>query len=137
MNNETIGQLVKITGEITEKKGSTIYLDDGDDEVVLYIKKNTGINTKNIIEGELYEIIGIIGKAKSGIRIMPRSQDDIIRKNVQTTIIEPKMPGKILIQDKLKIIQRDKKLELFQYLLIVSGGAIVMLGGLLLKGKKL
>ena len=135
VNENAVGQLIKITGEVVERKGSSIYFDDGVGEVLVYIKSGIGVSAKSIEEGGNYVITGIVSHAKSGVRIMPRAKDDIIKKDAESGKEKQKMPGQISDSDNLIIAQRDKKLKLFQYLLTISGGTIAVLGGLLVKMK--
>ncbi len=136
VNEENVGQLISVTGEVVERKSSIVYLDDGTDEILIYIKKATGINAKNIKEGEIITVTGLLGRTKSGIRIMPRSIDDIIKKDPQTHISTVgQVLGEVAVSDEWAIAQRDKKLELFKYLLILAGGVIIVLSGLLVKAR--
>jgi len=78
INEDTEGHLVKVSGEVIEKKGSSIYLDDGNEEIKVYIKKSTGIDIGGINEGSKLTVIGIVSETKSGYRLLPRYQSDII-----------------------------------------------------------
>ena len=134
INDDHIGQLISVAGEVIERKSSIIYLDDGTDEVIVYIKKFTNINPKSIKEGDEMQITGIVGRTKSGIRIMPRSNDDIIKKVAKRQNIEVNnVLGEVAINDVWELTQRNKKLELFKYLLVISSGTIIALIGLLIK----
>ncbi len=138
INEDYIGRLVEITGEIVERKSSVIYLDDDTGEAVIYIKKYTGINARDFEEGEIITVTGIVGGAKSGARIMPRRADDISRRGEAP----PRLEGGVQSldepaqSDEWAVEARDKKSELFKYLLIIAGGIIVVLGGLLAKAIK-
>ncbi len=137
INEEYIGSLIKVTGEIVERKSSSIYLDDGLDEVLIYLKKTTGINPKSFNEGEIIKVTGIVSRTKSGIRIMPRSDDDIIKKDVEsTTGEEGRILGETAESNEWAIEAIDKKIELFKYLLVVATAVIVLLGGLLVKSMR-
>ncbi len=117
-----------------ERKSSIIYLDDGTDEVKVYIRNTTGINPKSIKEGSIMTVIGIVNQTKSGIRIMPRSNDDIIMKDIESQEGEVgQVLGEISVSDEWTIAERDKKLELFKYLLVIAGAVIVLLSGLLIR----
>ncbi|MCK4553569.1 lamin tail domain-containing protein, partial [Candidatus Parcubacteria bacterium] len=61
VDEEYVGQLITVTGEIVERKSSIVYLDDGTDEVIVYLKKSTGINPKSIKEGEIVAVTGLVG----------------------------------------------------------------------------
>ncbi|MCK4553570.1 hypothetical protein KAU19_01240, partial [Candidatus Parcubacteria bacterium] len=64
---------------------------------------------------------------------MPRSSNDIIKKDPQSHSAVSRVLGEVAVSDVWEIAQRDKKIELFQYLLVLAGGVIVVLGGLLVK----
>ncbi|MFA4833968.1 MAG: lamin tail domain-containing protein [Patescibacteria group bacterium] len=133
ITDDYLGNLVAVTGEITDKKGSTIYLDDGTEEIKVYIKEATGIKTGEIQEGETLAIAGLLSRTESGLRIMPRSPDDIIKKDSESQGSSGQVLGEVAASDEWSIAARDKKLQLFRYLLVLAGGAIVVLGGLLVK----
>ncbi len=132
ISEEYTGQLVSVTGEVVERKSSLVYLDDGTDETLIYIKAATGINASNIKEGERVAVTGLVGRTQSGPRIMPRSNEDIIKKDIESTAVDQVL-GEIAVSDQWAIAQRDKKLELFKYLLVIAGAVIVVLSGLLVK----
>lgn len=137
INEEMVGALVKISGEITDKKSSTLYLDDGNDEILIYIKQAAGISTKDLKAGQKAEITGIIGRTTSGIRLLPRSQNDIKLIESSEGGLEPKVLGEVAVSDEWQIAQRDKKIELLKYLIILAGGGIIVLGVLLFRaGRK-
>lgn len=133
ISDDYVGQLVRIAGEVVEKKSSLVYLDDGTDEVVVYIKKTTGINSAGIKEGEKIAATGLVGRTQSGVRIMPRSADDIVKKDIESAETASQVLGEVMDGDEWEVAKRDKKLELFKYLLLVAGGAIIALAGLLIK----
>ncbi len=75
------GGLVEVTGEITGVKGSYIYLDDGTDEVKLYIRGGSGIDKNMFVEGARARVAGIVQETKSGYHISPRDQSDVVVEN--------------------------------------------------------
>jgi len=132
ISEENIGELISVIGEIVERKSSTVYLDDGTDEIKIYIKTATGINPKNIKEGEIISVTGILGRTTTGPRLMPRSSGDIIKKDPQSGDVG-RVLGEVAVNDEWAIAMRDKKIELFKYLLVIAGGIITLLSGLLIK----
>ncbi len=86
--------LYKIGGEVVEKKGSSLYLDDGSAEFVVYIKLSTDIIFENIKKGDELEITGILSNSTNGRRLIPRSQKDIVFLNDQNT--SEKQKGRVL-----------------------------------------
>ena len=135
INDDYIGRLITVAGEIVERKGASLYLDDGTEEIKIYCKTTTGISTKRIKEGEMLAITGLINKTKSGLRLLPRSSDDLVRKDIESREAG-RVLGQVAINDQWAIAARNRKLELFQYLLIAAGAIIVILGGLLVKMRK-
>ena len=135
INDDYLGSLLTISGEIVENKGSTIFLDDGTDELRVYIKKDTGINIKNYKEGEIASISGLLSRTKTGLRLMPRFTSDIIKKDVESNEVGQVL-GEIAVSNEWGITSRNKKLELFKYLLVIAGAIITVLAGLLIKLKK-
>jgi hypothetical protein len=63
---------------------------------------------------------------------MPRDKNDIIRKDNDGGEAGQVL-GEVAVSDEWDIAQRNKKIELFKYLLIIAGGTIVVLGGLLFR----
>ena len=132
VNEENIGQLIAIAGEITDKKSASLYVDDGNDEMFIYIKQNTGISTKNLATGQKISIAGILSKTQTGLRLLPRSQADIVLIG-STEELAPQVLGEVAVAREWDLAERDKKLELFKYLIILAGGAIIILGILLVR----
>ena len=73
--------LVKIVGNITQTSGDDFYLNDGSAEYRVYIKENTGIIKPEMKKGDSFEIMGVVNEIKSGYRILPRYQEDVVKSN--------------------------------------------------------
>ena len=131
ISQDLVGSLITVSGQVVDKKSSIIYLDDGTDEMIVYIKSSTGIDYKNIAEGEIIAVTGILGLAASGPRLMPRFSEDIVRKDIESSAQVGQVLGEVMANDEWEIAARDKKLELFKYLLVIGGTVIMVLGGLL------
>jgi cysteine-rich repeat protein len=131
VGEEYTGQLISVSGEVTDRKSSTVYLDDGNDEIAVYLKQATGIKPASLEEGKTYAIVGIVAKTQSGLRLMPRSSDDIVIKN--QTAEAGSVLGEVAVGDEWEVAARDKKLELFKYLLVIAAGVIILLVGLMIK----
>lgn len=129
--NEPTGKLVKIAGEITDKKGAIFYVDDGTDEAKIYLKKNANIQAKNFAEGDEVEVAGILRQDENGPQILPRDSFDFIKTAQASVDLSDLLPGETIKDPIIALAEKDKKLELFQYLLILSVGGIVVLGGML------
>jgi hypothetical protein len=71
------GQLVRVGGEVTERKTSHMYVDDGTEEIKVYIKKQTGIDPRRFAVGDEVHIVGIVGRNRSGLHLFPRTDSDV------------------------------------------------------------
>jgi len=70
-------QLVRVKGVVSLASGSKIEVDDGSGPVPIYIKSSTGIVRPKVKAGDTVDAVGIVSVSTSGIRILPRAQDDI------------------------------------------------------------
>ena len=127
------GWLVRLQGEIVQKKGSSLWLDDGNGEAEIYIKTGTKINKSNINEGETATVIGIVTQNNDAYRILPRSADDIKIVSAQP---QGEVLGVVSENTEWTLAQNNKKLKLMRYLLIVAGGLIIVLIGFAWRGRK-
>lgn len=134
LSEENVGQLISLTGEITEKKSVSLYLDDGSGELLIYFKKTAGLSTAGATLGQTASVTGILTKTSTGLRLLPRSPDDLDLESASGP--EPQVLGASAAGDDWALAERNKKVELFKYLLIISGGVIMVLVGLLWKVKK-
>ena len=80
--------LVKISGEITEKKSAGMYLDDGTGEIYINVKQKAGISLQDILPGNKVEITGILISNNKGLSLLPRFNEDI--KKLEAA--EPSVP---------------------------------------------
>lgn len=71
------GFLVVVIGKVTETAGDTFYVDDGSDEVKVFIKESTGIEKPKMKKGDTVTIIGVVSQTTTGYRILPRFQEDV------------------------------------------------------------
>ncbi len=126
LNEDTEGWLATIQGEITEIHGSNIYIDDGTEEAKVYIKDTTGIDVKNLSEGQRVKITGIISQTKSGYRLLPRYPSDIEILTSAETVFGA-------TQNKNFI----NKQSLFNYLAITAVALAIIIIGLLIKNRRL
>lgn len=78
-----LGSLVEIKGMITQNKTNAIYIDDGEEEIEVKIKKSSGINSKILIEGEEYTIKGILTEDS----ITPTDQSFIIPSKEREEVV--------------------------------------------------
>ncbi|PIT88538.1 MAG: hypothetical protein COU29_02040 [Candidatus Magasanikbacteria bacterium CG10_big_fil_rev_8_21_14_0_10_36_32] len=77
LQEEKLGSLIKISGEITEIKTSGMYVDDGQDEIMIYFKQGAKINKKQFQEGMNVSVVGILEEKSGDFQLWPRSTGDI------------------------------------------------------------
>ncbi len=77
LEEQSLGTLVKVVGDITEKKSGYWYIDDGLSEAVVYFKKGAKINLADFLEGQKVEVVGVLERGNSGLQIWPRGQEDV------------------------------------------------------------
>ena len=121
LNDNLIGSLISLKGEIIDKKGASLYLDDGSDEIKIYIKKSSGIVADDIDEGEIINVSGILSKTKSGLRLLPRFSADVIYKDIESHQKNTdKVIGEVSAEKEWTLEKRNKKIELLSYFLIIA-----------------
>lgn len=128
------GSLVSVDGEIIERKGSSLYLDDGDAEAKIYIKKNSGLVAGSFTERDQAVFTGVVGMISGEKVVFPRSIDDVVRKNTAQSG-EPRVLGEIIEADEWALPPRNPQTALYKYLLIISFAIIFYLAALLVKEK--
>jgi hypothetical protein len=73
-----VGKLVSFSGEIVDKSGRKIYLDDGDGEAAVYFSASNNFNLASIAVGDKLKVNGIVKQYKNEVRIAPRDANDVI-----------------------------------------------------------
>jgi len=121
ITEELAGALVRLSGEIVERKSSTVYLDDQNGEVPVYIKAGTGLDAKKFAAGDYVTATGIVSRTNSGLRILPRSPADLVKIQVAGAAGPAEVLGQVSPVDRWEIAARDQRRELFTYLLILAG----------------
>lgn len=121
------GQLVTIKGELIEKSGSSYYLDDGNDEVRVYIKTSTGIEKPQVKEGMAMTVTGIVSQTSKGYVVLPRYQDDIRINQTTSTNKEVKV---------INLAKSNPTFSWERYLWVLNGALIVVVGGLYWKKRR-
>ena len=77
INEAFEGCLITVEGKVARTKNDVFYLDDGNGEVKIYIKPQTGIIKPKIEKGDWMVITGQVSQTSSGYRILPRFQGDV------------------------------------------------------------
>ena len=83
VNEQTLGQLVKVTGTISNPVvsiapfGFRLAVNDGTGEVVVYVSTSTRITQESLQQGRRISVTGIGGQFKGQYQIFPRFPADI------------------------------------------------------------
>lgn len=137
LNGDFIGRLVEITGEITDKKGQRIYIDDGNGEIMVYIKKGANIDSKLLAEGKTATIRGMAILYRGSVQVQPRSNDDIVITDLKA---QDDNKGVVLgAEEKVnefEIAKKDRKIKLLEYGLTGGGVAGFLMIARVLRLKK-
>ncbi|HUQ34682.1 MAG TPA: hypothetical protein VM095_21365 [Pyrinomonadaceae bacterium] len=83
VNEQTLGQLLKVTGTISNPIvsiapfGFRLPVNDGTGETVVYVSTSTRITQENLQQGQRISVMGIGGQFKGQYQIFPRFPADI------------------------------------------------------------
>jgi hypothetical protein len=77
LNEELIGALVKIHGQLIDKQGNKFFIDDGNDETIVSISSKVNIDKKLFKEGQEIVAQGILLPEQDGWKILPRFNSDL------------------------------------------------------------
>lgn len=87
------GQLVRVEGEVTETSGDVFFLSDDSGDVRVVIKETTGIDKPKMKRGDRVRVTGIVSETKTGYRILPREQEDVVLLNLMVHTPSPSSVG--------------------------------------------
>jgi hypothetical protein len=119
------GGFIEVVGEVTGIKGSYVYLDDGTDEVKVYIRGGSGIDKSIFSEGARAVVAGIAQETKSGYHLSPRGESDVR--------VEGVVKGEKILAT---LPESDSRDDMVRAVLLFFVG-IVLLWGVKLYGKKI
>lgn len=111
---QEIGSLQTISGEITQNKTNQIYLDDGETEILLKIKKSSQIPSKILSEGHFFTISGILNYKGSELELSIINIDHIKGKNLS----EEESLGTLINDEFWQIEKQNYKAKIIKYIFI-------------------
>jgi len=127
LNEEYLGALVKVEGEITSKKTNFIYLDDGQGEIKIYFKQNAKIDKSVLKEGGRVSVIGVLEINAGEITILPRLSDDVVVVSGDEIILSA--------GDENLIADKSAKETAEKYLTATAGGLTALILGFLSRAR--
>jgi RecJ-like exonuclease len=131
IDDNLLGSLVAIEGELVEIKSSAWWLDDKSGEIKIYLKRNTQIDKDSFKLGDKVRVTGIVDKYGGELRILPRWIDDI---QLIGRIEGASQAGnyKALLDDQS---QNTKQVSWLKYALAVLVAGVIVLISIIIKLK--
>lgn len=77
IDDNLAGALIAINGEITEKKGNTIYVDDDSAEQLVVFKSGANITKTKLNVGDKISATGVLIQNNGHLELWPRSDNDL------------------------------------------------------------
>ena len=132
LSENNLGGLVKISGMITSRKSSYMYIDDEGDEIKIIFKAGTKIDKKKYKIGDEVEVTGVFQNGRDEWQLLPRSDKDIFLLN------KPKLEKLVSSTNKLVSTTSDySKSKAKQYLVITASGIFLIILGIVVRILKL
>ncbi len=128
--------LVRVKGEVESAKSTGIYLmDDLGNLIRIYIQKKTNIPKPDAKPGDMMEVVGIVSKTSVGLRILPRTEADIIITKAEPadSSAEGKVLGESTEQEIIELPVSGREGKIKMYLFITIGAVVLVIGGVLIK----
>ena len=132
VNEDFLGKLLKIEGELESKRSPSYYLMDELGNILrMYIQKKTNIPKLDVGVGDMMEVVGVLDKTSTGLRLLPRTQEDIviIPKKKAEQGQEGKVLGASVEREEINVPIKDKSKQVKLYLYIGVGTLVVALIG--------
>jgi len=116
-----INSLQTVAGEITQNKTNQIYIDDGEKEILLEIKKGTQIPAKTLVEGQFFTISGILSYKEEELKLSIINPEHIIAKEMK----EDESLG-VLLSDDFWLLEKQKNSKKFlKYILLIITATLI------------
>lgn len=78
INQLASGQLIVLTGKLSAKNQSTLYLTDDFGELLVQLKTGSGLKNGDFTVGQTYQITGL-ALDNNGYRLVPRQPSDVVK----------------------------------------------------------
>ncbi|MFA5644104.1 MAG: lamin tail domain-containing protein [Patescibacteria group bacterium] len=115
LDKSQTGNLKTIKGELTQNKTNQIYLDDGN-EILIEIKKGTGISTKILKEGQTFSLSGILSYTDDKFKLIIINEETI--ENLSQNEDEKPL-GEVLNEEFWELESKNNNKTIFQYLAVI------------------
>ncbi|XOU94154.1 MAG: lamin tail domain-containing protein [Candidatus Kerfeldbacteria bacterium] len=135
VNETLLGRVLIVTGEVESIKSLSIYLmDEAGHLLRVYIQKKTNINKPDVEPGDKMTVVGLLDKTSAGLRLLPRTEEDISITKRQIEPNSTKVLGVDIDEtETYEFMPNNKDKQVKLYLYITVGFLIIIIGGLLIK----
>ena len=99
--NNYLGQLITVSGEVTDRNSDNFYLDDGSGDILVRLKAGTNLLANNFTPGTEHTISGLLVNGSKELELWPRSISDT-DLNTTTELKTTSTSSAISIPDKPK-----------------------------------
>ena len=99
--NNYLGQLITVSGEVTDRNSDNFYLDDGSGDILVRLKAGTNLLANNFTPGTEHAISGLLVNGSKELELWPRSISDT-DLNTTTELKTTSTSSTISIPDKPK-----------------------------------
>ncbi|MFA6097936.1 MAG: lamin tail domain-containing protein [Patescibacteria group bacterium] len=131
IKEDSLGKILKITGEVESANSRGIYLMDELGNILrVYIQAKTGIPQPEVSPGDTMTVVGLLDKTTAGLRLLPRTAGDITVEKKKT---EGEVLGASTESEKIDIPVDDKSRQIRLYLIIAGAAVVVLIAGLAVK----
>ncbi|MFH1426875.1 MAG: lamin tail domain-containing protein [Candidatus Kerfeldbacteria bacterium] len=126
------GMLVQVAGTVTEKSGSSVFLDD---EVKIVLKAGASID-KSLFEVETgIAVVGIVGQYDEEYRLMPRSDDDVLGDDPENFELIPAATASGFDTSTISSDQGEKQ-QYALYIILAAAAATIITGSSIVKHRE-
>lgn len=77
IDTDYLSSYIEVAGEVLEVNSTNFYLGDEQGEILVVIKKKTGLSSRAVKIGDKVIVKGIVGQSKNGLEIWPGKVEDI------------------------------------------------------------
>lgn len=139
LDQDHIGDLVKVAGEVVDKEGKKINIQDESEKALFYLQEAVDLQGKELKEGDHVAVSGIASKLDDKVRIMPRSAQDIEYME-QSSSEDAQVLGDTASSSagssSWELSKKKTDNKFFKYLSIILGGVVIITSVLLFRKVK-
>ena len=131
INDQLKNQLVAISGQISDKEGQNIFLQDQVAEGLIYLSTGSNLKASDFSIGQSYRVTGLVRQMSGQLKIMPRSSQDIspITPEMATSQPATEVLGEKITETPADIVlpAQNEQQKILEYILIAAGFIIIVL----------